>query len=112
MKNLTYVEIQEEIKKLQNLADEIRAREIANVIADIKAKIQLYGITEKDLGLGEKQKKAVSPPMYKKGKQTWSGRGRQPKWVEEYLEAGGRLEDLLILKTTAGRLSVSENSNK
>ena len=25
---------------------------------------------------------------------TWSGRGRQPKWVERYLESGGDLKDL------------------
>ncbi len=96
MKNLTYIEIQEEIRKLQKLADEIRAREVADVVSDIKTKIQLYGITEKDLGLSDKQKNTVFPPMYKKGNQTWSGRGRQPKWVKECLEAGGKLEDLLI----------------
>jgi len=96
MKNLTYIEIQEEIKRLQKQADEIRAKEIADVIADIKAKIQLYGITEKDLGLSEKQKKMVSPPRYKKGSQTWSGRGRYPGWVKKHLEAGARLEDLRI----------------
>lgn len=96
MKNFTYSEIQEEIKKLQKQAEEIRAQEIAEVIAEIKAKIQLYGLTEKDLGFGEKQKKTVFPPLYKKGNQTWSGRGRQPGWVKAHLEAGGKLEDLLI----------------
>lgn len=96
MKNLTYVEIQEEIRKLQKQADEIRAREIADVIANIKEKILLYGITEKDLGWGEKQQKSSFPPLYKKGDRTWSGRGRQPGWVKEHLEVGGKLEDLLI----------------
>lgn len=96
MKNFTYSEIQEEIKKLQKQAEEIRAQEIAEVIAEIKAKIQLYGLTEKDLGFGEKQKKIVFPPLYKKGNQTWSGRGRQPGWVKAHLGAGGKLEDLLI----------------
>lgn len=27
---------------------------------------------------------------------TWTGRGRKPLWVEEYLAKGGRLEDLAI----------------
>lgn len=49
----TYSEVQEQIRKLQKQADEIRAKEIADVIEDIKAKIQLYDLTEKDLGLGE-----------------------------------------------------------
>lgn len=96
MKNLTYIEIQQEIRKLKNWSDEIRAKEIADVIADIKAKIQLYGITEKDLGLGEKQRKTISPPLYKKDNRTWSGRGRQPGWIKEHLEVGGKLKDLLI----------------
>ncbi len=30
--------------------------------------------------------------------ETWSGRGRKPKWVEAHLEAGGNMEDLLINK--------------
>lgn len=93
---MTYIEIQQEIRKLQNWSEEIRAKEIADVIADIKAKIQLYGITEKDLGLGENQKKEIFPPLYKKGNHTWSGYGRQPKWITKHLETGGKLEDLLI----------------
>jgi len=28
--------------------------------------------------------------------QTWSGRGRSPKWVEAYLAAGGSLENITI----------------
>lgn len=27
---------------------------------------------------------------------TWTGRGRQPVWVREHLEAGGKLDDLAI----------------
>lgn len=29
--------------------------------------------------------------------QTWTGRGRQPRWVRELLATGGRLEDLKII---------------
>jgi DNA-binding protein H-NS len=28
--------------------------------------------------------------------QTWSGRGRRPKWVQIHLNGGGRLEELVI----------------
>ncbi|WP_300550182.1 H-NS histone family protein [Roseovarius sp.] len=27
---------------------------------------------------------------------TWSGRGMKPKWVNEYIDNGGNLDDLLI----------------
>lgn len=29
---------------------------------------------------------------------TWTGRGRKPGWVEEYLGKGGSLEELLVSK--------------
>ena len=29
------------------------------------------------------------------GSQTWSGRGRKPKWVHEFLRTGGKVEDLV-----------------
>ncbi len=28
--------------------------------------------------------------------QTWSGRGRKPRWVQEYLDSGKAIDDLLI----------------
>lgn len=94
----TYSEIQEQIRKLQKQAEEIREKELADVINDIKEKIQQYRLTKEDLGLGGKQKRPKSEvrAKYKKGNLTWAGRGRQPKWVAEHLEAGGSLEDLLI----------------
>ncbi|MEO5349241.1 MAG: H-NS histone family protein [Magnetococcus sp. YQC-3] len=39
------------------------------------------------------------PPKYRNSQdagQTWSGRGRQPKWVRMHLNNGGRLEELAI----------------
>ena len=32
--------------------------------------------------------------------QTWSGRGKTPRWVHELIEAGGSLDDLRIPETT------------
>lgn len=29
--------------------------------------------------------------------ETWSGRGKKPKWAEQYVKEGGKLEDLLIV---------------
>ena len=31
-----------------------------------------------------------------KSEQTWSGRGRKPKWADEYIKQGGDLKDMLI----------------
>ena len=41
---------------------------------------------------GERQAKYVHP---EDATQTWSGRGRRPRWVTEQLEAGRELDDLL-----------------
>lgn len=97
----TFAEIQAQIKKLQEQAEEIKAEEISTVVADIKEKIAQYGLTAEDLGLsapvakkGAKKTAKDSTVMYKNGDLTWSGstRGRKPDWVKEILDAGGDIE--------------------
>lgn len=45
-----------------------------------------------------KERKPVAPKYRNPadGSQTWSGRGRRPKWLEEALGTGGTLDDFLI----------------
>lgn len=46
----------------------------------------------------KKMKKPV-PPKYKNPadeNQTWTGRGRKPRWVEEFLSAGNDIEEIEI----------------
>lgn len=45
-----------------------------------------------------KTKRRTIPAKYvhPQSGQTWTGQGRQPKWFVEYLEKGGREEDLKI----------------
>jgi len=97
----SYLELQEQIKKLQEQAEEIKKTELESVVAELKSKIQQYGLTAKDLGFSASGSKKAGgrsevAPKYKKGDDTWSGRGRQPKWVAEHIANGGQLEDLLI----------------
>ncbi|MDO5091639.1 MAG: H-NS histone family protein [Cardiobacteriaceae bacterium] len=43
--------------------------------------------------------RASKPAKYANPKdpsQTWSGFGRQPDWVKDYIDAGGNKDDLLI----------------
>ncbi|NQE50339.1 H-NS histone family protein [Herbaspirillum rubrisubalbicans] len=95
----TLRDIQSQIQKLQKQAEDIKKKEFESVLADIQEKIRMYGINAEDLGFNaSKDRRSAVPPKYKKGKMIWTGRGRQPKWVEEHLEAGGKLEDLLIKK--------------
>jgi DNA-binding protein H-NS len=46
----------------------------------------------------EDRRRGVSPKYHNPDnpQETWAGRGRKPKWVEEKLSSGSSLDDLLI----------------
>ncbi|MFL9986235.1 H-NS histone family protein [Paraburkholderia sediminicola] len=84
-----YADLKAQIAKLQTQADEARRTEVDNVVADIRQKIAEYGLTAQDLGFavaakrGRPPKKAPLPAKYQdpKSGNTWSGRGKPPKWI-------------------------------
>ncbi|SIT42421.1 Histone family protein nucleoid-structuring protein H-NS [Paraburkholderia ribeironis] len=84
-----YADLKAQIARLQAQAEEARRTEIDNVIADIRQKIAEYGLTAQDLGFavaarrGRPPKKAPLPAKYQdpKSGNTWSGRGKPPKWI-------------------------------
>lgn len=93
--------IQQQIQELQKKANEIQQQKKSAVIEEVKAKIKAYGLTAKDLGFGavEKHEDKRSQPVaikYRDGDNTWTGRGRKPKWLEEKLASGSKLEDFLV----------------
>ena len=94
-----------EVEKLRNQIDELLRKESElimkekeSVIDEIDNKIRVYGIKPRDLNFGTSRKgsSARVPVKYKKGTNHWSGRGRKPKWVEEHITKGGKIEDLLV----------------
>jgi DNA-binding protein H-NS len=69
-------------------------------LAKLEKQAAEMGFSLSDL-LGGKSKKSVSKvaPKYvnpDNSEQTWTGRGRQPKWVEAHLASGKSLDGLLI----------------
>jgi DNA-binding protein H-NS len=93
-----YTELKAQIARLQEQAEEARRAELEAVLADIRRKIAEYGLTAQDLGLavvrrGRPPKKGPLPPLYQDPKtgNTWSGRGKPPKWI-----AGKNRERFLI----------------
>lgn len=84
----TYKEIQDQIKQLQKQAEELRKKEIGSAINQIKSIMDEYGITIADLGKAGKktirEKKTISP-KYRNPEtgETWSGRGKPPKWIDK-----------------------------
>jgi DNA-binding protein H-NS len=84
-----YADLKAQIAKLQAQAEEARRTEIDNVVADIRQKTAEYVLTAQDLGFavaakrGRPPKKAPLPAKYQdpKSGNTWSGRGKPPKWI-------------------------------
>jgi DNA-binding protein H-NS len=120
MNNL--VDIQNQIEKLQKQASEIRGREFDKTVQEIRAKMQAFGITVKDLRLtgaelrkgkgktkaapsgptkpvGAKKKKtgaAVAAKYQGPNGESWSGRGLTPRWLAAQLAQGKTKDDFAI----------------
>lgn len=90
-------QLQSQIHELQKKAEHLAAQRKASAITEIKAKILTLGITAKDLGLslGEGKRSTVAV-KYRLGDQTWTGRGKAPKFIVEFQAKGGKLEDILV----------------
>ena len=72
-------------------------RKRAEALAELEATAKKHGFTVAEL-TGSKAK-AAAIAKYKHPENptiTWSGRGRQPQWFKEAIEAGSTPESLLI----------------
>ncbi len=96
-----YRELLQQIESLKKQAEEVRQREIAEVIKDIKAMMDEYGITPADLGFsvatraGKTKTAAVAKYRNPVSGETWSGKGRAPKWLLDAEANGQRREQFL-----------------
>ncbi len=103
----SYSDLINQAQALMAQAEQVRKQELANVIADIKAKMKEYGITLEDLGGAATRKSSGAKPAASKSKapakyrgpngELWSGGpGRKPEWVKAALAAGKNIEDFRI----------------
>ena len=113
------IDIQDQIEKLQKQAAEIKSREFSKTVEEIRAKMQAFGITLKDLQPGKgrgkvkvaktttKTKAAAKPskekvtvPVAAKYRgpngEAWSGRGLMPRWLAALVAQGRTKEDFAI----------------
>lgn len=93
--------------QLRDLQDQIK-RELGKKESQDKAKAreqilaiaQSVGVPLKDLlGAGQRVKTGTVAPRFRNpadAAQVWTGRGRQPKWVKDWVDAGKSI-DLLRL---------------
>ena len=88
----TYAELQAQIAALTVQAEATRRTELARVVAEIKEKMAAYGITMEDLG-GQRASVRKGRPALVKYRhpatgQTWTGRGKRPRWLAAEIAAG------------------------
>lgn len=94
----TAAELLAEAEALTAKANELRKQEKANAIASIKTIMAENGITAADLGIkgGESRRNRtpIGAVKYRNPStgETWTGKGRNPKWVAAIKEAGGDLD--------------------
>lgn len=94
----------EELKTLQKDVGKAIAtyedRQRKEALAALEAKAREMGFTLSELTGGAiKTGRSMGAPKYVHPENpalTWTGRGRQPRWIKEGLESGKSLDDFLI----------------
>ncbi|MZR14268.1 H-NS histone family protein [Maritimibacter sp. DP07] len=87
--------VEEEEKKAARLAAEKAAKAMGYSLEDLSDVKPAKRAPKKKDARTKVAPKFANPNA---PEQTWTGRGRKPKWVEAHLEAGGTLEDIEIKK--------------
>lgn len=111
----TLEQLQRQIAELQDEAERLRKKEVAQVIERIKVAIKHYGFTAADLGLARSRRVALAkshagkssvkgttakrpvPVKYRdEAGNTWTGRGNRPRWLAAAVAQGAKLEDFAV----------------
>ena len=96
----SYQEILSQIETLKQQAQEARRQEMAGALAEIKRLMAAFDISVEDLGgkPGKMRPRGSGNAKYRDPAtgNTWSGRGRRPRWVIDLESQGKNLEDCRI----------------
>lgn len=114
------MEIRGQILALEKQAAEMKARDFSKTIQEIREKMEVFGITAKDLQVQKRgsksgkskkdgvaklsvsstQRKSAGKPVAAKFRgpngETWSGRGLSPRWLSILIEQGASRDDFAI----------------
>ncbi|MDR1310668.1 MAG: H-NS histone family protein [Burkholderiaceae bacterium] len=93
----TLKQIEEQIAQLQKQARELKKKNFSSAVVQVKAMMSEYGITPSDLGFSGKKgdrNRVPLPPKYQNPNtgETWSGRGKPPKWFDRNNEGNFRVK--------------------
>lgn len=106
IKNLNHNQLNDLIAKAQIRQTELRKDKVVKLREKIHALIKAEGFAFEDVfgqargGTGKARKSGGTvPPKYRNPadpEQTWSGRGKRPRWFNDALKAGKKEKDLAI----------------
>jgi DNA-binding protein H-NS len=107
MKTLTVDLDRLSLKELKSLQSQVTAsiasfeeRKKKEAVAELEEKARSLGFSLNELlSVAKSRKLAPGKPKYANPAnrtETWTGRGRKPRWVEAALKAGKSLDDLAI----------------
>lgn len=103
IKNLSHNQLNELIAKAQSRQNELRREKVSSLRDKINALIKAEGFTFDDVfgARAPKSKRAGTTVAAKyrnpdDEEQTWSGRGKRPRWFNDALKAGKKESDLLV----------------
>jgi DNA-binding protein H-NS len=102
IKGLTSQQLNELIERAESRKQELSKESVVHVREKINALLKAEGLTLERVfggrGTGRKTR-SPAPPKFRNPadhSQTWSGRGKRPRWFNAALAAGKKDKDLLI----------------
>lgn len=95
----TYKELLAQREALDNQIDQARQHELADAVKRVRELIEEYGLSQADVFSSARKARPQNgaarkvAPKYRNPEtnETWTGRGRQPRWIQ-----GKELSDFLI----------------
>ncbi len=99
LEELSLRELKQLKKNVEHAIDTYKERQKRQAIVELDEIARERGFTLAELTADAKKIRKPVPPKYAHPEDpntTWTGRGRQPKWIKAHLEKGGNLEDLRI----------------
>lgn len=88
-------DLKNKVDRAINSYEDRRRKEALNAI-ELAAREHGFNLSELTGVKISKSKVAAKYANPEDSTQTWSGRGRKPRWVQEHLDSGKSIEDLAI----------------
>lgn len=102
--NSSVAELEQLSEEIKTVIEERKIKEINDARIHVRELAESLGITLEELiaepNKPAKAKKKATVKFRNTQNETWTGRGKQPKWLVLALENGAKLEDFLIPAST------------